>query len=125
MNDLNSPSSSPIDPTPLDELRLLSDDGGPDILGELIDIYLDDTPGRLHDLAAAVQMGDPEASFQNAHALKSSCAQLGAMQLSQICAQLESMGRAGDVTGAQPLVAAAQTEFERARDALLAIKAGG
>jgi len=116
-------SSTPIDQSKLDELRMLSDEET-DLLSELIDIFMDDTPGRLVDLAAAVGQGDPEGTMQNAHALKSSCAQMGAIQLSEYCRQLEAMGRAGDVSTAQPLVAAAQSEFERVRPALLAEKSG-
>ncbi len=118
-------AAPPIDESQLDELRMLSDDDGPDILGELIDIFLEDTPSRLIDLAQAVGNGDAEGTMQNGHALKSSCAQLGALQLSEYCRQLEAMGRAGDIQGAQPVVAAAQAEFERAKTALLAVKAGG
>jgi HPt (histidine-containing phosphotransfer) domain-containing protein len=127
MNHLNDPrgATSPIDNSKLDDLRMLSDDDGPDILSELIDIFLDDTPARLIELANAVKVGDSEGTMQNGHALKSSCAQLGALQLSEYCDQLEAMGRAGDISAAQPVVAAAQAEFERARAALLAVKAAG
>ena len=114
----------PLDTSKLDELRMLSDDDM-DLLGELIDIFLDDTPARMLDLAAAVQAGDPEASMQNAHALKSSCAQLGAMQLSEFCKQVEAMGRAGDVSAAGPVVAAAQAELERVKVALDQARTGG
>lgn len=113
-----------IDDSKLDDLRMLSDDDGPDILCELIDIFLDDTPARLIELARAVSTGDSEGTMQNAHALKSSCAQLGAMQLSEFCRQLEAMGRAQDISLAHPVLAAAQAEFERAHAALLAVKAG-
>ena len=127
MNHIDKPqgTASPIDDSKLDDLRMLSDDDGPDILSELIDIFLDDTPARLMDLAHAVASGDPEGTMQNSHALKSSCAQLGAMQLSEYCGQLEAMGRAQDIRSAPPILAAAQAEFERARAALLAVKTSG
>lgn len=127
MSHVNDPqgAASPIDDSKLDDLRMLSDDDGPDILGELIDIFLDDTPARLIEMANAVAVGDAEGTMQNGHALKSSCAQLGAMQLSEYCRQLEAMGRSQDITAAQPVLAAAQAEFERARAALLAVKSSG
>ena len=115
------PSSSPLDTSKLDELRMLSDDEC-DMLAELIDIFLDDTPSRLIELASAIAQGDAEGTRQNGHALKSSCAQLGAAQLSEYCQQLESMGRSGDLTGAQQVMAVAQTEFERVKAAMLAVK---
>jgi HPt (histidine-containing phosphotransfer) domain-containing protein len=116
-------AARPIDDSKLDDLRMLSDDDGPDILSELIDIFLDDTPTRLGELARAIASGDPEGTMQSAHALKSSCAQLGAMQLSDYCRQLEAMGRAQEIGSAHPLLTAAQAEFERARAALLEVKA--
>ena len=96
MNNITNPQGAahPIDESRLDELRMLSDDQRPDILGELIDIFLDDTPAQLMALAHALDLSDPEPVMQHGHSLKSSCAQLGAIQLSELCRQLEAMGRA-------------------------------
>ena len=114
-----------LDPSALQELRSFSDDGGPDLLGELIDIFLDDAPPRLDALRAAVQAGDATGTREAAHALKGACAQLGALFLSQLCKQLEFMGREGQLSGAEPLVEECFFEFDHVKAALLAEKQGG
>lgn len=108
----------PLDTAALDELR----DYGAEILIELIDIFLDDTPNRLRELQAAVMAGDAHATEQAAHALKSACAQLGAANLSTMCRDLEAKGRAGDLDGAPALVVRALTEWQRVESALTAEK---
>ncbi|MCB9898754.1 MAG: Hpt domain-containing protein, partial [Planctomycetes bacterium] len=108
-----------IDASALDELR----EYGPEVLGELIDIFLEDTPNRLDELWKAVECGDAHGTEQNAHALKSSCAQLGALELSELCKKLEMLGRSGDLHGADLLAQQARTEFADVRTALEAEKA--
>lgn len=110
---------APLDTAPLEELRSFSDGDGPDLLGELIDIFLDDTPPRLDALLEAVKAGDADGTRENAHALKSACAQLGALHLSEMCKQLEFMGRDGNLDGALPLAEEALFEFGFVKDALL------
>jgi HPt (histidine-containing phosphotransfer) domain-containing protein len=126
---MNTPSDSDrpvtLDTSPLDELRAFADDGGPDLLGELIDIFLDDTPPRLKQLNEAAQASDASGVRESAHALKSACAQLGALYLSEICKQLEAMGRAGQLDGALPLAEEALFEFDHVEKALLAEKRAG
>lgn len=117
-----SAGPNPIDTAVLDELRLFQEEGGPDILGELIDIFLDDTPGRLQDMQQAVNGGDAESSESAAHALKSSCAQLGALHLSELCRQVEMAGKARDLTGMVDVARAAGDEYARVRDALTRLK---
>jgi len=120
-DDSNRPA--PLDTAPLDELRSFSDGDGPDLLGELIDIFLDDTPPRLDALLAATKAGDAVGTRENAHALKSACAQLGALHLSEMCKQLEQMGREEQLDGALPLAEEALFEFGFVKDALLKEKA--
>ncbi|GJM20941.1 MAG: hypothetical protein DHS20C15_08560 [Planctomycetota bacterium] len=110
---------APLDTAPLEELRAFSEDDGPDLLSELIDIFLDDTPPRLDALLECVKGGDPVGTRENAHALKSSCAQLGALHLSEMCKQLESMGREEQLDGALPLAEEALFEFGFVKEALL------
>ncbi len=103
-----------IDTSVLDEL--------PDILGELIDIFLDDTPVRLKSMQEAVLGGDAEGSEAAAHALKSSCAQLGALRLSELCRQVEMAGKARDLTGMTDVAREAGEEYERVSAALTRMK---
>jgi two-component system sensor histidine kinase/response regulator len=71
------------------------DDYGEDFLVELIDVYLDDTPARLAQLRQALDGGDAETMIREAHTLKSSSANVGAMTLSALAQQVELAGRNG------------------------------
>jgi two-component system sensor histidine kinase/response regulator len=71
------------------------DDYGTDFLVELIDVYLDDTPTRLAQLRQALDGGDAETMTREAHTLKSSSANVGAMTLSALAQQVELAGRNG------------------------------
>ena len=45
--------------------------GDPDLLGELITIYAEDTPDMVAAISRALEQGDTEAVHSAAHALKS------------------------------------------------------
>lgn len=60
----------------------------PQILRQIIQIYLDITPDTLEEIKAGVAGGDNEQVAQAAHSLKGSSAELGAEQLAELCHQL-------------------------------------
>ena len=73
------------------------DEYGEDFLVELIDVYLNDTPNRLRQLRQAFD-GDDTATFvREAHTLKSSSANVGAMGLSALAKEMEFAGRDGEI----------------------------
>ncbi len=79
-----------LDMLVLDELhKALEDDTG-DVVSELIDFYLADTPPLLESMKTAMGQHDFEVVQRLAHGLKSSSASLGALQLSQLCRYLET-----------------------------------
>ncbi len=85
---------------------------------ELIDTFMEDATRLLGEMGAAVEQGDAEKLERAAHALKGSSATLGAVPLSALCQELESMGRAGGLDGAAEGLAQAEAEYERVRAAL-------
>jgi HPt (histidine-containing phosphotransfer) domain-containing protein len=110
--------SSPVDSRVLDDFR--SYDGTGEILDELIGIFLDDSPGRLAALDQAVSDDDTEATFNEAHALKGSAAQLGALGLSETCRRIEALGRSGTTEGTAALLQEAHEEYARVAEVLQA-----
>ncbi len=80
----------------------------------LVQVYLEDAPGHLAKLEAAVMVGDIDGLVAPAHALKSSSANLGAMQLSIAAKQIEHGARGRNL--AHPINAMNQLslEFQRA-----------
>jgi HPt (histidine-containing phosphotransfer) domain-containing protein len=99
-------------------LRELNEEGGPDLLAELVQLFLEDTPGRIADLCRALDGRDHGALERAAHGLKSSSANLGAIALSKLFRELESAGRNHDLDRATSLVRASREEYERVREAL-------
>ena len=118
---MNTPDLAVLDQAALDELRACDpDDTG--LLAELVDIFLSDTPPRLQALRLAFEAGQPQALSREAHALKSSSAQLGARALADICKQLELKGREGSLAGVGELLAKLPTAYTAVKAALLAAK---
>jgi PAS domain S-box-containing protein len=107
-----------IDQQALAELRKLQMDGEPDIVQELGSMFLDRTPARIHAMKEALARRDANALKREAHNLKSSSANLGALRLSGLCKDLEILGRSGELQGAQELMEKAEAEFERVKTAL-------
>ena len=96
-------------------LRELQEEGEPDVLGELVELFLADAPPRLDALRGAIEAGDASSVEGIAHALKGSCANLGAVSMGATCAELEEAGRAGDLSGAPARISVLEKEFGRVR----------
>ena len=102
-----------LDPAVLESLRQLTPPGEPDVLKEVLQLFLDDVPARVERLRSAWQGGDAVAVQRAAHSLKGSAGNIGATDLLGVCRQLDDLGRAGDLSNAAPLVTALDSEFAR------------
>jgi HPt (histidine-containing phosphotransfer) domain-containing protein len=78
--------------------------GDPQFLAELIETFLEDAPKLLRQLRAAEGAGDADTVRLVAHSLKANGAELGALALSELCKELEALGRSGRLDGASGLV---------------------
>ncbi|NOT31462.1 MAG: response regulator [Planctomycetes bacterium] len=99
-------------------LRELGGDDDPGLFTELVGMFLTDTPERMHALSEAMEKRDPTALERAAHALKSSSANLGALELSVLFREIEAAGREKDLSRARTLVARTQPEFAKVEAAL-------
>jgi CheY-like chemotaxis protein len=108
-------ADEPLDPSLLDRVRGLYPDGRR--VQELVELYLDDSPGRLDELAAAAVAGDAEAVRQVAHAWRGSCSVTGAHRLAALLEEVESGASGGAVPSSRRLDAV-RDSFEEARAAL-------
>ncbi len=79
----------------LDELR--EDLGDAALLRQVIAAFLERAPSTLAELRDAAARGDTPAVLAAAHAMKGTSATLGARALSERCAELERLARAGSV----------------------------
>ena len=95
----DSHPSSPgavLDLTVIQGLRELGGEDEPNLVLELIDLYLLDAPQRIAEIRHALATGDWKLLERAAHTLKSSSANIGARGLSQLCTELEREARSHD-----------------------------
>ena len=100
----------------LTELRQLDDTG--ELLRTLITLFLDETPRVQERMQAAFSRADAPALAEAAHALKGSSGNLGAGRMQQLCGELQTLGRANDLTTAGDRLARLGVEFALVRTAL-------
>ena len=110
----------PIDHDALVSLRELQQAGEPDLLNELVEIFLTDAQPRLGALRKAAAQQDAHTLEREAHALKGSCANFGAQPMANICHTLQMLGTAHDLTQASTWLAHLETEYARVCAALQA-----
>ncbi len=107
--------SEPVDMSVIESLKELGD---VELVHELVEIFMEDTPPRLEELSKACLEGDAQRIESLAHSLKSSCANLGATYLSEICRELESQGREGELGRAKELIVLSKEEYRRVSESL-------
>jgi two-component system, sensor histidine kinase and response regulator len=101
-------------------LQLLIDSGMSDILPQVIRTFLETAPQAIVKADAALHNSRAVELAEAAHNLKGSCGNLGASRLSELCQQLETIGRTGSLESAFTTLDAVQEEFARVRIELLA-----
>jgi HPt (histidine-containing phosphotransfer) domain-containing protein len=106
----------------IDKAKFWINEFGEEFLVELIEVYLEDTPKRLVELRRALETGDTPALTREAHTIKSSSANLGAMKISEIAKELENAGRVGATKQLAESVVRTEAEFELVRAALEALR---
>jgi HPt (histidine-containing phosphotransfer) domain-containing protein len=105
----------PLDPDVLAGLRELGD---AELLAELVELFVDDTPSRILALRDAFEKDDAEAVERVAHTLKGSCSNMGAWRMANLCAEFKELSHSGDLTLAPELLDQLQAEFGRVRATL-------
>lgn len=78
-----------LNPETVESLKILARKKKYDLMGQLIDLFCQETPGMIQTLRTAVQQDDFVAAAKAAHALKSSSGTLGAHRLREICEFIE------------------------------------
>jgi HPt (histidine-containing phosphotransfer) domain-containing protein len=111
---------------PLDDdvLENLLDLGGAEMLSELSEMFFEDAGSALTELQKAVEGNDAPTVERVAHTLKGGSGNMGAKDMSRICAELEDAGASGDLSRAPALVGQLEEEFGRVRPALEAASDG-
>jgi HPt (histidine-containing phosphotransfer) domain-containing protein len=102
-----------LDPAVVDSLRQLTPPGEPDVLAEVLRLFLDEVPRRVERLTAAWQDGNAVELQRAAHSLKGSSGNIGARHMYDICRQLDERAKAGDLPGARHLLDSLAEEYTR------------
>jgi HPt (histidine-containing phosphotransfer) domain-containing protein len=112
-----------IDRRRIAQLLELQDEEQPRLLADIVELFLTDSPRHLEALAEAIRSGDHARLESTAHRLLSGIGNIGARRMSTHCMELERLGRAGTVTGAEQVLEQLKLEFALAREPLAAIVA--
>ena len=78
-----------LDQDVLNELISFSEDGDPELLLDLIHMFLDDSPSKVEAVEQGLKSGDFEKAERAAHSLKGSSGNLGARLVQDVCEQLQ------------------------------------
>ena len=104
-----------VSPDPVDLGRALAAmDGDREILADVVAVFLEDCPGRLAALTAAVEHGSLVEAAEVAHALKGALGAVGAHGAHGEAVELERLARAGDLTGLRAAAGSFAALVERA-----------
>ena len=114
----------PLDRSVLAGLHELQEEGEPDILSELIELFLADIPPKLVVLREAAEADDAHSVERLAHSIKGSCGNMGAVEMEALCKELEEMGRSEDLAAAPARISLLEGAFGRVRAELVEELAG-
>jgi HPt (histidine-containing phosphotransfer) domain-containing protein len=115
----NEPNLDPnvLDLNVIEGLRELGGEDDPGLLLELVEMFLEDAPDRIREMEESMASGDLETMRRSAHTLKSSAANMGSINLSEICSKMEDAARqeeTGSYAEMVPTAVNAFSEFEKA-----------
>ena len=100
-----------LDSAVVSALRQLTAPGEPDVLAEVLELFLVEVPARLDRLRNAWAAGNIEEVRRAAHSLKGSAGNIGACRLYEVCRQFDAQRTADDRDASAPLVDALGVEF--------------
>ena len=106
---------APLASTDAASLERLKRFGGGKLLGEMISLFVGSAPERIAAARAGLDAGDAKATEMALHSLKSSSAQLGALQMQRLCERGERQAHAGSLDGVDRIVQDLEEEFPRVR----------
>jgi len=109
-----------LDEQALKQIRALRKPGGPDLLKRIVSLYIGNSRVLVDALRAAILGSDAAAVLQAAHSLKSSSANVGAVELTKLCGALEAAAKAGKLGSAWAMLDCIVEEHNRV---LLALSA--
>ncbi len=100
-------------PLALDRLEQFTRETDRESMQAIVALFLSDSNKRLNSLREAIRTHSANDLREAAHSLKGSSAELGARALSQLCRNLEELGRAQSFDGAEERLLQVEREWSR------------
>jgi HPt (histidine-containing phosphotransfer) domain-containing protein len=97
---------------------MLADIGDAQTVREVIAVFQSDTEKRIRKIRTAIAAGDALQVRAEAHAIKGSSGQVGAMHVSGLCRQIEAAAIKQDLTTAIGLMPELEAAFQTVRVAM-------
>jgi CheY-like chemotaxis protein len=117
-----APEKPPVEV--LDEALFVSHvDGDPQLLRDLVDLFLEECPRLVDEIRFALDRKDAKGVQRGAHSLRGSTSNLGAQMASEAALKLERLAQAGDLRHAESVLQELECQLERLEPALLAVRA--
>jgi HPt (histidine-containing phosphotransfer) domain-containing protein len=91
---------------------------GADYIGEVVQVYFEETPQLLTELREALAKQDCETFRRAAHSIKSTSNSFGALQFGGQAKELEMMGREMKLEGAETKVQSLEADYLVVKQAL-------
>jgi two-component system sensor histidine kinase/response regulator len=107
-----------IDLSVLESFREIQQQGRPDLVNELVELYLNDTRLRLVQMRTALNERDAQKLQRTAHSLKGSSGNLGLRVMAALCLELEKTLNHKSLDATLGLVTRLEEEFRRVDQAL-------
>ena len=101
-----------LDTKVIDNLRDLSEPEDDDPITELVELFLDDAPQRIHQIREGIERRDQDFARVAAHSLKGSARNLGALALSEVAEDTEDLVKADEWERAEAGISRIQTALE-------------
>lgn len=93
-----------------DELRQLAE-SDEDLVKEVLSVFQSDTADRVRKLRAGVEQNDRTVVRSQAHAIKGSAGQVGALDVASLCRQIEMDAPTADLATLRKLTGQLETAF--------------
>ena len=114
-----------IEENVLDSIRALQREGRPNLLDRMIFHFCEDSSQVLKRLRGGVNAADADEIRAAAHSFKSSSAYLGALHLSELCKQVETVALARNFAECSALMLRIDAEYSAATSILTGKLSGG
>ena len=115
-NDMAAVPNTLLEPVDLAMLACYEEvqlDGEPDLIVELVDLYLEDAPRRVAAMRDAFGKTDWRSMKREAHSLRGSSGSLGGQQMALICSEIEATESSDPSSDVAGLLSRLDQEFER------------